>query len=377
MNGIDRVEDNTFANNFERDAKKTLLTSTPRYVTIGAHYGCNARCVFCLGGDYPRFTLQVYRELFEQKMLPVLKNAEHIGFCGFGEILLMPGIEGFLDHINATLPDNTKVFTTNGIALTSPVCEKLTDGRYSVLISLHASRRELHEKITGTKTFDTVLQNIRNLARLKRSKQRPTHVNLIFLATTLNIDDLPDFVRLAKALEADRVTCNHLSIFEPEQFKLSCFFAQEKTNRAFDEAERVADQLGMDLGLPLRFGRHTKREGEIPCHDPWNFFYVETQGSVNPCCFSGDHIGYLNKSDFESIWNGPGYTRLREGLVTGNIHTWCRHCYRYDPNNINDIRSHITFRPETQQRLLQFLQEHQDEYPLRGFSLADTIGQEP
>ena len=41
----------------------------------------------------------------------------------------MPGITEFLDCINKTLPDNTKVFNTNGIPLNDEICEMLNEGK--------------------------------------------------------------------------------------------------------------------------------------------------------------------------------------------------------------------------------------------------------
>lgn len=360
----DLVRANTALNLYEGRNGKTILQSTPQYVTIGTHYRCNADCVFCLGGDYPHFTLQIYKDLFEKKMGHVLRNANHVGFCGFGETLLMPGIEEFLDHLNATLPDNDKAFTTNGIALTDSVCQRLTDGRYSLMISLHASNRELHEKITRTKAFDRIIENIRKLVALKKKKSASLSINLVFLLTRLNSDDLPAFVVKAKEWGADCVTCNYINIYEPEQLKLSSFFDQYSANDAINRARETARRIDISLNHPPQFIAHEKKQDGSACCNPWDFFYVETQGSVNPCCFAGNHIGYLTTDDFETIWNGEGYTRLREGLVSGNIHTWCRFCYNFDRNNVNDIRSHITFRPETQKKILDYIREHRDEFPL-------------
>jgi MoaA/NifB/PqqE/SkfB family radical SAM enzyme len=364
------IQENGAINNFEIRSRKLQLRSTPQYITIGAHHGCNASCVFCLGGDFPRFSLELYKELFERKMGDVLRKAEHIGFCGFGEILLSPEIEPFLRHINVSLKENTKVFTTNGIALSPAIGEIMTDGHYSLLVSLHAANAALHEQMTRTKSFDHIVARLKDLVALKKKKGSMLHINLIFLLTTLNIDNLPDFVSLAREVGADRVSCSYLTIFQPEQIRLSCFFQQERTNAVFAAAQERADALGMTLILPPRFGKHDVRVGEEPpCFDPWNFFYVETQGSVNPCCFAGDHIGYLDRESFETIWNGPGYIRLRDGLLSGNLFSWCRYCYRYNPNNVNRVLSHVTFRPETQQKILRYLREHKNEYPL---SAEDT-----
>jgi len=51
---------NRLLSGMELDNGKRILKSTPQYVTIGAHFRCNARCIFCLGGDYPDFSLDVF-----------------------------------------------------------------------------------------------------------------------------------------------------------------------------------------------------------------------------------------------------------------------------------------------------------------------------
>jgi len=362
---MDQKKENSVLNSFEITTGKTRLVSTPQYVTIGAHYSCNANCIFCLGGDFPSFNMGIYRELFEKKLDRVLPNADHIGFCGFGEIFLMPGAGDFLDYINLTLPENTKVFNTNGIPLSNEICSKLNDGRYSLLVSMHASSAALHERLTGTKKFGHIVERIQKLVKIKKERNSTLHINLIFIVINENISDLSEFVAFAKKIGADRVTCNYVTIFEPDQLKMSTFFQKEKAEEYFEKALETAAASDMTLILPPRYGKNRRQGGEKKpvCHDPWNFFYVETQGSVNPCCYAGNHIGYLDKQSFEEIWNGPGYTALREGLVSGNTHFWCKHCMKHDPANVDDIRSHITFRPETQKKIIDYIKEHRNEFP--------------
>ncbi|MBN1823130.1 MAG: radical SAM protein [Endomicrobiales bacterium] len=358
---MDLIKKNREINAEEIRGRRTTLDSTPQYVTIGSHYKCNSKCVFCMGGDYPEFTLNYYTEYLEKRLENVVKKAEFVGFCGFGETLLMPEAPRFLDHINGALEDNIKVFTTNGIRLGDAICDRLAEGRYSVLISLHASRKELHKSLTGTDSFDSVLRNVKKLVDIRNKKRNDLHVNLVFLATSMNIDDLPDFVKLAHLLGVDRVTCNYLTVFVPEHLKMSTYFHKDAALRSMGAAEELADRYGIELVLPPKYGQ--KRDGaKQMCHDPWNFFYVEVQGSVNPCCFAGNHIGNIKDTDFKDIWNGPGYKVLREGHISGKVHNWCRYCYKYDSSNVDDIRSHITFRPETQRQIMKYLYENRNEY---------------
>ena len=40
------VEKNNAINSMEIEARRKKLYSTPTYITIGAHFGCNANCLF-------------------------------------------------------------------------------------------------------------------------------------------------------------------------------------------------------------------------------------------------------------------------------------------------------------------------------------------
>ncbi len=328
--------------------------SLPKYVTLGTHYSCNAACKFCLGGDYPRFTFKAYKNFFEKKLHPVLKKAEHVGFCGYGELFLMPEIIDFLDYLNnQSLPDVTKVFTTNGLSLKKEIREKLVEGKYSLIISLHASNSKLHKFLLGRSGFEKVKRNIKELVKLKKRRASSLHINLVFLITNYNIENLPDFIKLAAELEADRVSCNYMTVFDIKQLAMSCFLQKEKTNDILERAGKYAEKYGLDLALPPYFNSGDDKS-EV-CDDPWNFFYAELQGSVLPCCFAGEHIGYLNKSSFSEIWNSPGYMRLRRGFIEDDPYEWCKNCYRYKKSNVDNLDSHITFRPDTRARILDYV----------------------
>ncbi|MDD5102142.1 MAG: radical SAM protein [Endomicrobiaceae bacterium] len=355
---------NNSVRNLEIEQKKINLNSTPSYITIGAHYSCNASCVFCLGGDYPDFSLAKYKDFFEPKIGHILKKAINVGFCGFGEILLHPEIIPILDYLSETLPNQSKAFTTNGIMLNEKICQKLTDGRYDVMISLHASNNVLHEKITRTKKFNDIVKNIKRLVELKKQKQSKISINMVFVITQDNIDNLCDFIKFSKELETDCVSANYLTMYEPNHVDMSVFWIKDKVNNILEQAEKLREELSFSVNLPLKFQEYSKADN-IACRDPWEFFYTEVQGSVNPCCLAGNHIGNLNSNGFEEIWNSEGYVMLREGIASGNIHTWCKNCLKYDKNNVNKLLSHITFRPETQQLLLKYIFKNNNKYNLK------------
>ncbi|MEE8179760.1 MAG: SPASM domain-containing protein, partial [bacterium] len=221
-----------------------------------------------------------------------------------------------------------------------------------VQISLHASNSQLHKLLTKTDSFDRIVKQIEYLVSMRERKDRPT-IDLVFLVNTLNIENLPDFVEFAACLGADKVTCNYMTIYAQSHLKLSCFFKQEITNLMFQRAREVAEKSRIILNLPPKFGMEENSDRQPICSEPWKYFYVEAEGSVLPCCYAGEHIGYLHKEDFEAIWNGNLYKELRRSLVENDLQSYCKHCYKNNSLNVNDLRAHISFCPEIKEKILK------------------------
>ncbi len=178
------------------------------------------------------------------------------------------------------------------------------------------------------------------LLKLRRNTDNLT-IRLIFVATTLNIEDLPNFVRLAGDLAVDKVICYYNYIYVPAQKYLSCFFKQKLTNKMLDEAEEVACKLNIKIDLPPRFG--LTQYPERICQEPWSQIMFNAEGHILPCDASGDTNETLEGKSFWEIWNGPYYQSLRKSLVEGNSLCF-RHCFRANPSLVNDFRSHVIHR---------------------------------
>jgi len=346
-------EENIALNKEELKSKKIVLDSTPLFVNIGtANRDCNANCKFCSGGHPHRFeglfSLDYYKNFFEKKLDKVMKNAVQVSFCGFGEVLLMPDVNEFLDYINSTIPNVIKQFTTNGSPLLKEgVLEKFVVGKYTLKISLHASNADIHEFVTGMKNFAGIISKIKDLISLREKKGsvKNTTINLVSILNTGNIDDLPRFIELAASLHVDRVICAYMKIFKPEQLDLSCFFDKGKTNVRLDEAKEIADKLNVDAVLPGKFhGELQRGTGKNAfCENLWTTVYVGARKNVQPCCHVGGRIGTLDEdTDFTDVWNNNGFREMREGFVSGNLHDWCKKCLRANRENVDDFNCHLS-----------------------------------
>jgi MoaA/NifB/PqqE/SkfB family radical SAM enzyme len=185
----------------------------------------------------------------------------------------------------------------------------------------------------------------------KRTDRQSPYITLVFVVNTLNIEDLPNFVELAASLGVDAVQCNYLTIFKPSHLKLSCFFKQETTNQMFDLAVNKAKELNISLILPPRFSA-TEYAGSI-CADPWKNIYVDTEGAVLPCCYSGEHFGEMEKDEIMTIWNNDKFIQIRKDLASGNPLAMCKYCLNSRQDNVNILNAHVSFRPEVQKAILE------------------------
>jgi len=368
-------DNNTSLNDAEYRSGLHSQMSSPQFIAIGAHYDCNAKCIFCPGGVFPSFSLDIFKSFLEEKLKDVFAKANFVGFCGMGELLLIPEIEEFLDYISFNMFGTTKMIVTNGSPLNRRLCDKIIEAcssttsdkgiSYALVISLHAFDASIHKNITGTHKYLDILSNIKYLCDQKNRLNLNMSLRLAFVITTLNIEHLPDFVRTAAKLGFDGVDCSYLNIYEPRQIQLSCYFEKDKTIEAFKMAEDIALEHDFDLKLPPSFNiPETIQEGNC-CSDPWKYFYAETQGTVNSCCFANDHMGDLNNDSFEDIWNGKLYQELRNQL-SGKLvaHEFCKYCMKNDMRNVNDIRAHISQRKEIRKNIIEYLWGHRHEYKL-------------
>jgi len=344
---------NSRLNDAEFESRKTILTSSPKVFFLQAAGPCDSQCVFCSRGrDYEFFDLETHRSRFEEKLNRFLSKAEQIVLTGSGEYLLLPEAEKILDYFEHDFPHVEKVFSTNGSGLTRNICDKIANGksRYTMHISLHSSNSNLHKVLTRTHNFDKILDQLRYLVKIRVNTGNPT-LRLIFVATTLNIEDLPDFVRLAADLGVDKVVCYYNYIYVPVQKYLSCFFKQALTNKMLDEAERIAGKSGIPIDLPPRFGlkNYNANTGGI-CREPWSQIMLDSQGHILPCDAAEDANESMEGKGFMYAWNSLYYQDLRMTLIEGRRSCF-RHCFRANPDSVNDFCSHVIHRGKKEKEI--------------------------
>jgi len=157
---------------------------------------CNFRCVYCRSADPEN-----YREHDEILSWPELERLARI-FHSLGirkvrvtggEPLVRAGVEDFIATIDTTgFPDIS--MTTNGHLLAERCDRLVAAGLDRINISLDSLDREKFERITRTKSFDTVM---RGIDAAQNSLLAPAKINAV-LVRGLNDDEIESFAGFAR-----------------------------------------------------------------------------------------------------------------------------------------------------------------------------------
>ena len=348
---------NSRVNDEEYQSEKIRLNSSPKEIVFQMTNSCGLNCIFCAeqevktGYDFDNF----YQGL-EGKVARYICQAERISFRSCGGMFQTRELERMLhwriNCLEVSFPEIEKDYYTNGLDLTPEVCDFIVHPggilsiRYivknTINIFLCASNSRLYKTLTGSDSFYKVLDQLQYLVKLRKESNDIRvylKINLIFVVTTLNIENLPDFVKLASNLGVDKVICCYVYIYKSTQDYLSCFFKQEQTNRVLNRAEELAEKLNIEIDIPPKFGQREYLKLGL-CRKAWSQIKIDAKGNVLTCDHFGKTIGSLWENDFIDIWNGDYYQDLRHSLIEKNSSCF-GNCIWANPQSVNNLLSHV------------------------------------
>jgi radical SAM protein with 4Fe4S-binding SPASM domain len=325
----------------------------PRFLQVEPVGQCNLRCQMCAiqfrpdgppSGPPAFMDFGVFTRLLDQ-----FPGLEELQLQGLGEPMMHPR---FFDMIEYAVGRGIRVSTnTNATFLNAHRAERcVTSGLGEIHISLDGASAETYERIRVRAHFDRVIANVEGLVAARRRLDSSTpHIRMVVVAMRENLREFPDLVRLAHRLGIDTVFVQHLchdfgESSLPAYYRPMRDFVDAETltrldpqqvSRYFDEARRVAAELGIDLRLPRTRPRVHRPDTPGPrrCNWPWRGAYVSYQGLSMPCCMvsTPDRINFGNMAEkgVESIWKGEAYETFRNALSTETPPEVCRSCAIY------------------------------------------------
>ncbi len=324
----------------EEFAAPAPLKSKPLSAWISLTGRCNLNCVHCPRRSLSSppqnledLSLESFHKL-EEEIFPFLKRCK-VGGNNLGEQLLAKEWDYFVDRIGQYSFECTLV--TNGLLLTRERIGKLLEMGWSIDLSVEGGTESTYQNIRGG-NFEKFLSVVKECCQQKRFFQETkAKIRLCFTTFYDNIRELIPLIEIGARLGVDEVLVAHLIPMIESQRVQSLVYHKGLANSLFEEGRRRAEELGISIDLPppfpiKRMGEEDSIEGAPTqwdskgCYHPWTSVSINEKGDVMPCCISDQKMGNLMETDFEKIWKGKKYQKLRKTVNSLKPISFCRHC---------------------------------------------------
>jgi radical SAM protein with 4Fe4S-binding SPASM domain len=265
----------------------------PDIVQIESTNLCNAKCVFCPRDEMHRrqgvMDMALFRKIVDEC---ASLQITHVRVHNYGEPFLDRQL---VEKVRYAKERGIKEvgMISNGSLITEEIARGMIDaGLDAINISVDAAGKEVFERTRVNLEYDTVIGNIRTLARLRgeMGKKRP---KLIL-----------SFVRQTEGGSAEEQAFIH-------------------------EWSQVADKIHITDLHNWAGTLNGRSDVNFPCYRLWQTFTVLWDGRVSLCCadFDGRHIlGDLRTSTIAEIWNSPPYRSVRRQQLQDGGPEICRSC---------------------------------------------------
>jgi len=273
----------------------TLHDSFGRQITdlrISVTDRCNFRCIYCRSADPENY--RDHDEILSWGELERLARIfSHLGIQKMritgGEPLVRDGVEAFLSKLQELrIPDIS--ITTNARLLAERVPSLLAAGLHRINISLDSLDPIKFEKITRTRSYDSVM---RGIDAVQASRLAPAKINAV-LVRGFNEDEVEAFAAFARdrgvimrfiefmPLDADRHWSRDLMVPAAEVYRrvhaqwplIEIPHAKSETARKYRFADGAPGEIGLIAPVTQPFCGHCSR------------IRLTADGKVRTCLFS-------------------------------------------------------------------------------------------
>lgn len=297
---------------------------------------CNLDCTICYRKSWnaifsdmePSILQKIHHEVLS---IPTIKT---IVLGGIGEPAFAPGIHEAIERFK----DYNLTITTNGTLMDSQLMALMVTHVDTLTISVDGLESRYLD-IRGTE-LNRVTENIIALNRLKVELGRNTpHINLQFVASTDNIDDLLGVIDLASSLRINKVIVSNLLPQSDENADKIMYrrYENKKMKDFFNKVRNYSFRRGVGLDLP-NYELKTERRCTFIEQDA---AYVTASGDVVPCYrFSHEYdefvfgrkkrvyrhtFGNVTAHTLQEIWDSKEYKDYRD-MVFYNLSPSCIDC---------------------------------------------------
>lgn len=324
-----KVINNTIAFLKISNKKPLILKNKPVTALIEPTSECNLRCKMCIRD---KVGVPIGRMSFEnfKKILDKLDSLFKIGISGQGELFLHPQIFDMINYANSK--GLSVSINSNGTLLNDEIIENICKSDIGEMgISVDSPNKKRYEKIRIGADFDKLIGDIKKLTSEIERNKRETIIVMTPIIFKDNIDELPEFVELARKIGVKKIAFQTL---QTKENYLKNYGKDMKSQVVKDQIDKLTQKMkeAKDLADKYKITIIFDEEESPGCIWPWRGIYVTWNGSVTPCCkilnYNEPYFGNLLKEDFWDVWNGKEYQKARALLRERKTPSYCEGCNR-------------------------------------------------
>lgn len=298
---------------------------------------CNQRCIYCL------FAHQAERQRREKWILPgpmlidLVKDAARLGvrsiaFIGDGEPFVNPHTPEAIVTSAANGVDCS--VATNGALLKESYIPDILEALTWMRFSLCAAEPELYSHVQGARPgdFERAVENMTTCARVKRERNLPVDIGVVFLLMPQNHHQLLDAVEVVRQTGVDYLYIKQYVAYDKNDFQFDFSFYD-----GVDDLLRQAEAKSTDdFAVMARWNniKRTCKEYDRCLSLPF-LVHVGGNGRLYPCApLIGDDTvcyGDLHEQSLEQVLRGDQMWDVVERMAREyDVHAKCPSSCRQD-----------------------------------------------
>ena len=279
---------------------------SPIYIEVSPVSYCNQRCIFC-GVDFAMKEKQsLDADVFENFMKKMGEaGLKSVVFAGDGEPFLHKDLDKMIiatkkNYINAAIVSNGSI---GNLDIFNIIIPNLTWIKFSV----DAGTKDIYEIVhkSSNHTFDTVINNIKSVVKIKNENKLKTTIGIQFLVIEENLKDIENAINLFSDIGVDYVVFKSFSK-HPQQLKNKENLYSRKT---LDYIDNIIKKNACKINIIFRrksFEKYIKKIKEFEhCYALPFWGFLTSKGDFYTCAvFTGDErfkVGNIYDDDIKNI----------------------------------------------------------------------------
>ncbi len=306
---------------------RKIFMPLPEFVQIEVTTKCNFNCITCSRQSLSRTRINKDLSFSEfKKLIDENPNLKVVKLQGLGEPFLNKDIKQMAEYAKHKGISVTTI--TNGSIVPEADMLQFFD---EITVSFDAANKETFESIRRGSNFDKIIENIKELVKLKEERKLKLKISMNVVVSHLNYTQMEDIVKLASSLKLDSigfVEVENWYIPSQKEFTASHEFVM-KARQIHEKVEAKVKELRRRYNnLVIYYSSSAKRKRTCP----WTFYsaFVTVDGYLTPCCIRMDKDAFyfdnVLAKPFAEVWNSDSVKQFRERNIKDLPNPVCDLC---------------------------------------------------